>query len=218
MLECRSRCSSRGLERVLGVAGVIAESICGLRGANADGFGSLVAESDFHAVNTIYGGVAGWRAAQGSDQGIGNKAHMHQVILHGFGEIEAHQHSALTDVQLTQDAQIPNSAGMSKMRSPKNTTGMVVFQYTTNLARAANLGFWMDRIVHRHGALPMAEGRSKLLPVSSNSLLEPPARVPIGSMNCLYQHSRVPVGDLGHIADAWGKDCTYLWVDGRRVP
>jgi hypothetical protein len=56
-----------------------------------------MAEGDFHAVNAVDGGIAGRGAAQGRDQGIGDKAHMHQVVLYGFGKVEGDQHPAFAD-------------------------------------------------------------------------------------------------------------------------
>jgi hypothetical protein len=39
----------------------------------------------------IDGGIAGRCAAQSRDQGIGNKAHVHEVVLHGLRQVECHQ-------------------------------------------------------------------------------------------------------------------------------
>lgn len=60
-------------------------------GPDADGCGGFMAEGDFHAVNTVNSGVAGWRAAEIDYAGAGDKAHMHQVVLDIFGEVERDQ-------------------------------------------------------------------------------------------------------------------------------
>ena len=133
--ELRSRRSSRGLERALRVFGFGSFRSSWRRAAfaDADGFCGLVAKGDFHAVDAVDGGVAGRGAAQGGDQRIGDKAHMHQVVLDGFRQVEGHQDPALADLQFAQHAQPPNSRGLPKGQHPKTTTGMVGFQYTTNL-------------------------------------------------------------------------------------
>ena len=62
---------------------------CRFGGPDADGFGGLVAEGDFHAVDAVDGGVAGRGAAQSRDQGIGDKAHMHQWFWTDSGRSRA---------------------------------------------------------------------------------------------------------------------------------
>ena len=63
---------------------------CAGAGAHANGRGSLVAQGDFHAVDAVNGGVAGRGAAQRVDARVGHKAHMHQMVLDGFREVESH--------------------------------------------------------------------------------------------------------------------------------
>ncbi len=92
--------------------------VLGLRSAHADGFRGFNAERDFHAVDAVDRGIAGRGAAQGGDMGIGDKAHMHQVVLDGFGEIECDQDSAFADLQLTENAHPPNSWGLPKRQHP----------------------------------------------------------------------------------------------------
>ena len=72
---------------------------CDSDAANADGFGGFVAQRDLHAVDAVDGGVAGRGAAQGGDEGIGDKAHMHQMVLDGFRQIEGDQDPAFADLQ-----------------------------------------------------------------------------------------------------------------------
>ena len=59
-----------------------------------------MAERDLHAVNAVDGGVARRRPAQRGNHGVGDKAHMHQVILYGFGKVQGDQDPALAHVQL----------------------------------------------------------------------------------------------------------------------
>ena len=81
-----------------------------------------MAERDLHAVNAIEGGVAGGRAAQGSHLGARHKAHMHQVVLDIFGQVEGHQDSLVANRQFTQEAhlinpvQSPESEGRQEIR------------------------------------------------------------------------------------------------------
>ena len=93
--------------------------------------GRFKTQGDLHAVDAIYRGIAGRSAAQRRHLRIGHKAHMHQVVLHGFGQIEGHQHPALANLQFTQHAQPPDSRVPPKGQHPKTTTGIVGVQYTT---------------------------------------------------------------------------------------
>jgi hypothetical protein len=68
--------------------------------ANADSGGSFAAESDFHAVNAVNGGIAGWGAAQIDDARPRDEAHMHQVVLDIFREVERDQDPTFSDGQL----------------------------------------------------------------------------------------------------------------------
>ena len=79
-----------------------------------------MAESDLHAVDGVDGGVAGGGAAQGSDQGIGDKAHMHQVVLHGFRQIEGHQDPGFADVQFAQHAHRAELRRLRERQHPEN--------------------------------------------------------------------------------------------------
>jgi hypothetical protein len=100
-----------------------------------------MAEGNLHAVDTVDRGVAGWRATQGCHQRTGNEPHMHQVVLHGFRQIEGHQNPALADIQLAQHAQLPYSDRLPESQQPETTTGLVAIQYTIISVRAANTEF-----------------------------------------------------------------------------
>ncbi len=64
---------------------------CAIAERECECLGGLVAEGNLHAVNAIDGGVAGRCAAQRGDRGIGNEAHVHEVVLHGFRQVEGNQ-------------------------------------------------------------------------------------------------------------------------------
>ena len=68
-----------------------------------------MAKGDFHAVNAVDSGVAGRGAAQRRHQGVGHKAHMHQMILNRFRQVEGDQNPTFADVQFTQHAHLPDS-------------------------------------------------------------------------------------------------------------
>lgn len=55
-----------------------------------------MAEGDFEAVNAVDGGVACWGAAQSLDYGIGDKTHVHQVVLDVFRQVEGDEDTAFT--------------------------------------------------------------------------------------------------------------------------
>jgi hypothetical protein len=104
MREKRNSRSSGGLELSAGgnalvfcllvfnllVFGFLASRFQSFGGAHVNGRGGLAPEGNLHSIDGVNGGVAGWRAAQYGYQGIGNKAHVHQVVLYGFRQIEAH--------------------------------------------------------------------------------------------------------------------------------
>lgn len=66
--------------------------------AHVDGLGGFDAEGNLHAVDAVHGGVTGWGAAQRGDAGVGDEAHMHQVVLHGFRKVQRDQDCALADL------------------------------------------------------------------------------------------------------------------------
>ena len=77
--------------------------------------------------------IASRCAAEDRNQSAGDKAHMHQVVLNGFGQIESHQNRAFTDFELAENTHLPrDSGGPWKKQYPQTTTGLVGFQYTTN--------------------------------------------------------------------------------------
>jgi hypothetical protein len=80
-----------------------------LLGADADGSGGLVAQGDFHAVNAENSGVAGGSAAQNGDQRAGDEAHVHEMVLDRFRQVERHQHGRFPDLQFAQQAHLTNS-------------------------------------------------------------------------------------------------------------
>jgi len=98
-----------------------------------------MAEGDFHAVDTVDGGVAGRGATEHRDERVGDKAHMHQMVLYGFGQVESHQDRSFTDFKLAENTHLPNhSRGPGKgqnpklkTRSPEITTRKVGLQYRT---------------------------------------------------------------------------------------
>ena len=75
-------------------------------------------KSDLHAIDGIDSWIAGWSAAQGRNACFGNKAHMHQVVLNGFREVEVYNNPSLTNPQLTENAHPPDSDGSPKRQDP----------------------------------------------------------------------------------------------------
>ena len=59
-----------------------------------------MAQGNLHAVDAINSGIAGRRAAQSRHMRIGYKAHMHQVVLDRFGQIQGDQNPAFANLQL----------------------------------------------------------------------------------------------------------------------
>ena len=64
---------------------------------------------------------------------------MHQVVLHGFRQVQGHQHPALAHVQLAQYAHPPYSRGPLESKQPKTTTFLVVIEYKAFCFGLANL-------------------------------------------------------------------------------
>ena|ERR1700735_178119 len=81
-----------------------------------------MAERDLQAVDAKDGWVASRGAAQGGHFGAGHKAHMHQVVLDIFGQVEGHQDSLVANRQFTQEAHLinpvqpPETEGRQKIR------------------------------------------------------------------------------------------------------
>jgi len=61
-----------------------------------------MAQSDFHAVDAVDGGVSSGGAAQSGDLCVGHETHVHKVILDSFRKIESHQDARFTYRQLAQ--------------------------------------------------------------------------------------------------------------------
>ena len=55
-------------------------------------------KGNLHAINPVDGRVARGRPSQHCDPRIGDKAHVHQVILYGFRQFERQQNSRLPDL------------------------------------------------------------------------------------------------------------------------
>ncbi len=101
-----------------------------------------MAERDFKAVDAIDCGIAGRGAAQGSHLGVRYETHVHQMVLDIIGQIECDQDAAFANRQIAENAHLTNPAVPAKTARPKkNTTGMVVIQYTAKLAVAAIMQF-----------------------------------------------------------------------------
>jgi hypothetical protein len=57
---------------------------------------------------------------------------MHQMVLHGFGQVKCHQDRAFTDFELAENTHLPrDSDGPAKRKHPKITTRKVGLQYRT---------------------------------------------------------------------------------------
>jgi hypothetical protein len=86
--------------------------------ADRDGIGSLVAEGYLHAIYQVDGGVSGGGAADGCNQRVGDKAHMHEVVLDGFRQVESYQDRTFTDFELAENTYLPSgSAGPGEMQN-----------------------------------------------------------------------------------------------------
>jgi hypothetical protein len=57
-----------------------------------------VGQSDLHSVDGIDGRIPGRRAAQCRHMRIGNKAHVHQMILNRFWQVQSDQDPALANL------------------------------------------------------------------------------------------------------------------------
>jgi hypothetical protein len=101
-----------------------------------------MAEGDFHPVDAIHGGVAGRRAAQGRHLGVGDKSHVHQVVLDIFRQVKGDQDPPLTNRQIAENAHLTNPAvPPAKAGQQENTTRMVGFKYTAKTPAIANWFF-----------------------------------------------------------------------------
>ena len=69
-----------------------------LQAAYADRTSRFVAKGNLHAINPVDGRVARGRTSQYCDPRIGDKAHVHQVILYGFWQFELQQNCRLPDL------------------------------------------------------------------------------------------------------------------------
>ena len=76
------------------------------------------AESNLHPVDTVDRWIAGRRPAQRGHESIRDETHVHQMILHRFGQVQSDQNPALADVQLTKHAHLPDSAGLPERQHP----------------------------------------------------------------------------------------------------
>ena len=102
-------------------------------GPHPDRLSRLMPQGDFHSINGIDGGVASRSATQGGHARVGDKPHVHKVILNRLRQIQSYQYAAIADVQFAQHAQTLDSHGLPKGPRPKCTTRIVGFKYTTNL-------------------------------------------------------------------------------------
>ena len=69
-----------------------------LQAAYADRTSRLAAKGNLHAINSVDGRVPGRGAPQHCNPCIGDKAHVHQVILYGFRQFERQQNSRFSDL------------------------------------------------------------------------------------------------------------------------
>jgi hypothetical protein len=84
----------RGSYQFIGCVFTFSACYYGQRRLYVNGLGRFMAEGYFHPVNAINSRVTGWRAPQRSHQGIGHKPHMHQVVLHGFRQVQGNHYPA----------------------------------------------------------------------------------------------------------------------------
>src|SRR5690348_4643008 len=96
-----------------------------------------MAEGDLHAVYTVDGGVAGRGAAQRGDQRVGNKTHVHEVVLDGIGKLESFENAALAYPQIAEHGHRDSHRPLQG-RQKENTTRKVRLQYTASRLGAAN--------------------------------------------------------------------------------
>jgi hypothetical protein len=100
--------------------------------ADCDGIRGFVAESDLHSIDAVDGWIASGSAAEDGDLRVGDKAHVHQVVLDGFGQVKCHQDRVFTDFELAENTHLSSySDGAWKEQHPKITTRKVVIQYRT---------------------------------------------------------------------------------------
>lgn len=100
---CSNCCSLGRPDQFIGFHLLIALSAGnnGQRRLHANGGGGLMPQCDFHAVNTVYGGVACRCAPECRYQCVRNKTHVHQVVLYAFRQVKGNQDPAFTHVQFT---------------------------------------------------------------------------------------------------------------------
>ena len=159
----------------------------GRAGTNADCSGSFVAESNLHAVNAVDSGIAGRGAAEIDDARSGDEAHMHQVVLDIFREVERDQDPTFTDGQFAQHAHLSRSPMLpAKRQHSQNTTRLVVFEYTTKRLRAANWIF-EDFGRRRSHDLTSGDGRGRLGWGIPQTLKKPPG----GPFNLVHRNDDV---------------------------
>ncbi len=107
-----------------------------------------MAERDLETVDAIDGWIAGRGATKGCDFGVGHKAHMHQVVLDIFGQVEGHQDSLVANRQFTQQTHLINPVQPPRIgRTAENTTVLVAIQYKAKLPLAAIVvfgGYWLQ--------------------------------------------------------------------------
>ena len=91
-----------------------------------------MAECDLHSVDQVDSGIASWSATENRYECAGDKAHVHQVVLDGFRQIESYQDRAFSDFELAEDTHLPSdSTGPAKGQEPEITTRKVGLQYRT---------------------------------------------------------------------------------------
>lgn len=71
-------------------------------------------ERNLHAIDTINRRIAGRSTSQNSNACLGNKAHVHEVVLHGFGQSQIYEYCVFTNLQLAQTCQRPLPAGYTE--------------------------------------------------------------------------------------------------------
>jgi hypothetical protein len=117
------------------------------------------------------------------------------MVLYGVRQVKSHQDPAFADLQITQHAQFQYSRGPAEGQNPKTearlktTTGMVVFQYTTIPARAANGIYEINGLTQTHGSTSMRGMVGVPAPTPPKPPLADLFTQFIGSMTCFYQQS-----------------------------
>lgn len=96
--EARSTRSLGGLEQAGWIGIGYGFLVLSGGGADADGGCGFAAEGDLHTVYAVDGRIARGSAADGRHHGVRDKAHVHEVVLDGFGEIESDQDANFADI------------------------------------------------------------------------------------------------------------------------